>query len=159
MKKFYKLAVALIVFSGAINIASAQDNMGIGTLAPEPSSILDLTADDKGFLAPRLTSAQRDAVLNPADGLLIYNTDDKTFWYYDGGINQWVQAIGPMGPQGQQGPAGTTGLVGATGPQGIAGVNGTNGIDGQDGATGPQGPAGPTGAAGTNGTNGTNGVD
>ena len=144
MKKFYKLAVALIVFTGAINIANAQDNMGIGTLAPEPSSILDLSADDKGFLAPRLTTTQRDAVVNPADGLLIYNTDDKTFWYFDGGINQWVQAIGPIGPQG---------------PAGINGTNGTNGVDGQDGATGPQGPEGATGAAGTNGTNGVDGQD
>ncbi len=177
MKKIYKLAFVLIIFSGAVNIANAQDNMGIGTLAPSPSSILDLTADDKGFLAPRLTATQRDAITNPADGLLIYNTDDKSFWYFDGGINQWVQAIGPVGPQGPQGPAGTTGLVGATGPQGIAGINGatgpqgpagptgaagtngTNGVDGQDGATGPQGPAGPTGAAGTNGINGVDGQD
>ena len=109
MKKFYKLAVALIVLTGALNSVNAQDNMGIGTLAPEPSSILDLSADDKGFLAPRLTTTQRDAVVNPADGLLIYNTDDKTFWYFDGGINQWVQAIGPIGPQG---PAGTNGING-----------------------------------------------
>ena len=155
MKKFYKLAVALIVLTGALNSVNAQDNMGIGTLAPEPSSILDLSADDKGFLAPRLTTTQRDAVVNPADGLLIYNTDDKTFWYFDGGINQWVQAIGPIGPQG---PAGTNGINGINGTNGVDGQNGINGVDGQDGATGAQGIAGATGAQGIQGVAGNDGA-
>ena len=54
--------ISTLLFFAALSLSAvAQDNMGIGTLTPHPSSILDLTADDKGFLAPRLTTAQRDA--------------------------------------------------------------------------------------------------
>ena len=40
----------------------------------EPSALLELLSTDKGFLLPRMTQAQRDAIANPASGLMIYNT-------------------------------------------------------------------------------------
>ena len=55
-----KKIITLYIFAFLLaNISNAQDNMGIGTLAPDPSSILDLTSDDKGFLVPRMTTAQK----------------------------------------------------------------------------------------------------
>eukprot|EP00179_Madagascaria_erythrocladioides_P005219 CAMPEP_0198312722 /NCGR_PEP_ID=MMETSP1450-20131203/3993_1 /TAXON_ID=753684 ORGANISM="Madagascaria erythrocladiodes, Strain CCMP3234" /NCGR_SAMPLE_ID=MMETSP1450 /ASSEMBLY_ACC=CAM_ASM_001115 /LENGTH=225 /DNA_ID=CAMNT_0044015679 /DNA_START=57 /DNA_END=734 /DNA_ORIENTATION=+ len=49
--------------------------VGIGTTSPDPSSILDISASDKGVLIPRMTTAERDAISNPANGLAVYNTD------------------------------------------------------------------------------------
>ena len=51
---------------------------------PDPSAMLEIKADNKGILVPRLTLAQRNAIAAPANSLLIYQTDnDAGFWYYD----------------------------------------------------------------------------
>jgi hypothetical protein len=47
---------------------------GIGTTTPDASSILDVFSESKGFLMPRLTTVQRDAITLPAQGLMIYNS-------------------------------------------------------------------------------------
>ncbi|MFA5783028.1 MAG: hypothetical protein WC868_12250 [Bacteroidales bacterium] len=60
----------------------AQDNVGIGTVTPDPSSILDLSANDKGLLIPRLTTSERLAVVSPAHGLIVYDIDFLCFFYY-----------------------------------------------------------------------------
>ena len=57
----------------------------------EASAILEASSGTKGFLPPRMTLAQRDAIVSPAAGLLIYNTDDQEFDYFDG--IDWV-AVG-----------------------------------------------------------------
>ena len=57
--------------------------VGIGTTNPDASSILDLTSSSQGLLAPRMTAVQRDAIISPATGLLIYNTSTTHFNYFD----------------------------------------------------------------------------
>jgi hypothetical protein len=55
------------------------------------SSVLDVKSVLKGFLAPRMTTAQRTAIATPADGLLVYQTDaTKGFYYYNGTTSAWV---------------------------------------------------------------------
>ena len=57
---------------------------------PDPSAILDLKSDNKGFLSPRMTQAQREAIGSPATGLMVYQTNaDSGFWYYNGAA--WTQ--------------------------------------------------------------------
>lgn len=51
--------------------------IGIGTSTPDESSVLDVSSTDKGVLAPRLTSAQRDGISSPAKGLIIYNITEE----------------------------------------------------------------------------------
>jgi hypothetical protein len=71
--------------------AFAQNNLGIGTLTPDASALLELSATDKGFLPPRLTTAQKLAVPNPATGLLVFDVTTNSFWYFNGII--WVEAL------------------------------------------------------------------
>jgi hypothetical protein len=47
---------------------------GIGTNTPVPSSVFEVKSAAGGFLGPRLNSMQRDAIISPAEGLMIYNT-------------------------------------------------------------------------------------
>lgn len=47
------------------------------------SAVLDVRSSDQGVLVPRLTSGQRIAISAPADGLLVYDTDENLFYYYD----------------------------------------------------------------------------
>jgi hypothetical protein len=60
---------------------SAQGNIGIGTLNPHGSAILDISSS-KGVLLPRMTQAQRNAISAPAQGLLIYQTNGEAGFYY-----------------------------------------------------------------------------
>ncbi len=57
-------------------------NTGIGTVTPAPSAILELNATNKGFLPPRMTLAQRNAIAAPAEGLMLYQTDAAKGYYY-----------------------------------------------------------------------------
>lgn len=51
-----------------------QVSVGVGTTAPDQKALLDLTSTTRGFLPPRMTSTQRDAISSPPSGLVIYNT-------------------------------------------------------------------------------------
>jgi hypothetical protein len=73
--------------------ATAQ--VGIGTTQPDSSAALDIKDSTRGMLIPRLSMAGKNAIANPADGLMIYQIDgSKGFWYFNG--NQW-QSIASTG--------------------------------------------------------------
>lgn len=68
-----------ILFSS--NLIDAQ--VGIGTTNPHSSSILEVNSSEKGVLFPTLSALQRDAIVNPANGLLIYNSTTSNYNYFD----------------------------------------------------------------------------
>jgi hypothetical protein len=70
-----------IIFLFLFSALVAQ--VGIGTDNPHSSSILDISSASQGVLLPRLTSLQRDAIINPAEGLLIYNLTTSDFNYFN----------------------------------------------------------------------------
>lgn len=51
-------------------------SVGIGTSLPAASAKLELTSTTQGFLLPRMTKTQRDAISSPAIGLMIFQTDN-----------------------------------------------------------------------------------
>lgn len=156
-----KALTLLLIIS--VSVLSAQNNVGIGTTSPDPSAILHLESTNKGFIAPRMTTAQRLALPAPANGLLVYDITANCFFYFTTptGWTSLCQLSGPTGPQGATGAtgaAGTIGVNGATGPQGNPGPTGAQGIAGPTGNTGPQGIQGITGATGPQGIQGIQGV-
>lgn len=62
---------------------------------PDASSILDIKSSIKGLLIPRMSTALRNLIPAPATGLMVYDTDLSTFFYYNGGI--WVELAGGGG--------------------------------------------------------------
>ncbi|MGB0868167.1 MAG: hypothetical protein ACPGSD_01105 [Flavobacteriales bacterium] len=68
-----KNVLHLLLFLLVSQITLAQ--VGIGTVNPDASSILDVTSIDKGFLPPRV--ANTNSISNPATGLLIYNLTEN----------------------------------------------------------------------------------
>jgi hypothetical protein len=130
--------------------------VGINTNTPDASSALEIESTTGGILIPRMTETQRDAIALPASGLMIYQTDEISgFYFYNG--TQWT-SVGMSGPQGDQGPQGEAGPAGAAGAPGPIGPTGPAGADGADGAQGPVGPAGAQGLAGADGADGTDGA-
>src|ERR1700759_4782918 len=81
MKKFL-----LVVFIGCSQFLFAQ-NVGIGTSTPDSSAELDVHSVNKGLLIPTMSTAQRNAIKDPAFGLLVFDKDKATVMFYDG--NAW----------------------------------------------------------------------
>ncbi|UAY51205.1 LamG domain-containing protein [Ferruginibacter albus] len=79
MKNLTLTALFLCAFT-----ISGFSQVGIGTASPNASSILDLTATDKAFMPPRLTTAQRNGIATPASGMMIFNTDSTCIEIYRG---------------------------------------------------------------------------
>ena len=50
----------------------------------DPSAALEIESTTKGFLPPRMSTAQRNAITNPAEGLLIYNISTQNLNFYNG---------------------------------------------------------------------------
>jgi fibronectin-binding autotransporter adhesin len=93
-----------IIFQGGSSLAEDNPNLfyddtnnilAIGTNTPDTSAILDLESATQGFLAPRMTTTDRNAIASPATGLLIYNTTTNEFNVYDGG--GWATITGGGG--------------------------------------------------------------
>ncbi len=92
-------------------------NVGIGTIAPSASAMLEMSSTSGGLLIPRMTAAQKVAIGTPATGLLIYQTDAPVgFWYYNG--TSWLPLLGAI--SSSDGTAGWS-LTGNTGT--TAGTN------------------------------------
>ncbi|MGY0391593.1 hypothetical protein ACW5R3_03390 [Bizionia sp. KMM 8389] len=81
--------LTLILFS-----ASTYAQVGIGTLEPTESAMLDVQSTTKGMLTPRMTSTQRLAIANPVDGLTVYDTTESAFYYYK--VDSWSKLDSKM---------------------------------------------------------------
>ena len=76
---------------------STPANVGINTASPDHSAILDVTSTIAGMAIPRLTTAQRNTILSPAQGLMVYNTSTQTINFYDG-AGHWLELSSPAAP-------------------------------------------------------------
>lgn len=80
MKKIFSIFIFLLVLG-----SSVQAQIGIGTTSPDASAALEVSATDKGFLMPRMTTVQREGIASPAEGLMVFDTDTDSQWTYFGG--------------------------------------------------------------------------
>ncbi len=85
-KTLFTLIIIATALTGFAQVAVNTDGTN-----PNGSAMLDVKSTDKGLLIPRMTAAQRDAISTPAQGLMVFVTDDNSFYYYDG--STW-QAVG-----------------------------------------------------------------
>jgi uncharacterized protein (TIGR02145 family) len=75
-----RLIFALIL-TGFLSFASyAQVSINNDNSVPDSSAMLDIKSTTKGVLVPRMTASQRDAIPNPAKGLMIFCTDNNQYY-------------------------------------------------------------------------------
>jgi hypothetical protein len=89
---YYPTGTGVHIFYTATNERmriDAAGNLGIGTSSPNVSSILDLTSTTKGFLPPRMTTVQKNAIATPAEGLVVYDTTLSTLFQYNN--SNWIK--------------------------------------------------------------------
>lgn len=79
MKRNLLIVAMMLIIAGI----KAQ-NVGIGISVPNSSAALDISSVNKGLLIPRLNTAQRNAIVSPAKGLLTYDSSRNAFWYFNG---------------------------------------------------------------------------
>jgi len=71
--------------SNTLGISVLTDGrVGVGTNTPASSAVLEVNSSTKGFLPPRMTTSQINAINSPVEGLIIYDTDRHRMYYYNG---------------------------------------------------------------------------
>jgi len=83
------LKIFIVVTVSFVPILLHGQAIGIGTITPDSSALLDMTSTDKGVLIPRMTATQRGTISSPAVGLLIFDTDTESFWFKE--TSGWVE--------------------------------------------------------------------
>jgi hypothetical protein len=91
IKLFY-----IIFLLTAISV-NAQVAINTDGTSPVNSAMLDVRSTEKGFLPPRMTTAQRNTIASPEEGLVIYNTNEKALNVYNG--TEW-SSMKPVFPCG-----------------------------------------------------------
>lgn len=87
---FINFFTSLVLFLSSTTLLNAQDvAINKDVTNPDSSSILDVKSDSLGILVPLLTKAQRDAISSPAIGLIVFQTDSISGFYYFNG-SDWV---------------------------------------------------------------------
>jgi len=80
------------LWQDANNGIAYSGNVAIGSDNPDENAILDLETTEKGFLPPRMTESQRDAIDNPPLGLMIFNTTTQCINLFKN--NTWYEFCG-----------------------------------------------------------------
>lgn len=103
-------ALGLLLLLSMSNVMGQA--VGINNATPAASAILDIVANNKGVLIPRMTSAQRLAIPTPAKGLLVFDNSvgENKFYFFDG--TSWVAMAAFAGsPWLLTGNSGTTAIT------------------------------------------------
>jgi uncharacterized protein (TIGR02145 family) len=86
-----KIAKIFIIVLGIPCFSSLEAQVSVNTfgMAADSSAILDISSTSKGVLMPRMTATQRESIVSPAPGLLVYQTDSLS-GYYNFQDSSWV---------------------------------------------------------------------
>jgi len=89
-----QLKPLLRLFFVFFTIVNINAQVGIGTTTPHSSSILDVSSTTAGFLPPRLTTLERNAIVSPSQGLMIFNIDNQCLEVYNSTNGIWKSHCG-----------------------------------------------------------------
>jgi hypothetical protein len=85
MKKFVCITLMTAMLLASNELFAQNVGINSDSSTPDASAMLDVKSTTKGFLAPRMTQAQRTAISSPATSLLVYQTDGTAGYYYYNG--------------------------------------------------------------------------
>ncbi len=85
MKDYLRNIFTIILLGLISQNLSAQIGIGDSNFTPESSAILEIKSNSKGVLIPRYSTSDRNNISSPAPGLLVFDYETKSFWYYSGG--------------------------------------------------------------------------
>lgn len=91
-KYYYLLVILLIIglYSNGQNNVLISEKTGYGqNINDSPNAALEIRSVSKGILVPRMSNLQISYIANPAQGLLVFSTDDDTFYFYSSVDEEW----------------------------------------------------------------------
>ncbi|MEM6700171.1 MAG: VCBS repeat-containing protein, partial [Bacteroidota bacterium] len=91
MRDILKLITICFIFYFTSQTSLAQVAINFDNSIPDSSAILDIKSTDKGLLIPRMTSTQREMITSPATGLMVFDIEMESFWFFDG--NNWMELV------------------------------------------------------------------
>ncbi len=86
-----------VLFYGLLlgRVTTSFSQVGMGVETPSASAKLELKSSNLGFLLPRMTSNQRSVIVSPSAGLMVFQTDNTSgFYYYNG--TEWTGPLTPV---------------------------------------------------------------
>jgi uncharacterized protein (TIGR02145 family) len=89
MKNHHVILISIILISGYP--LYSQFSITTDGSSGDPSAMLDVKSSTKGMLIPRMTAAQIGAIVNPANGLQVYNTDNEKIYVFVSSDNVWKE--------------------------------------------------------------------
>jgi len=93
-----KLIWILLISTVISNISIAQVAINNNNSAPHSSAVLDVSSTDKGILVPRMTTSQRISLgATAANGLLVTDTQNSSFWFFESGSWHHIDTGGTLG--------------------------------------------------------------
>ncbi|MCC6601532.1 MAG: hypothetical protein IT223_12810, partial [Crocinitomicaceae bacterium] len=96
----------LLLFLGQYVFAQTEGvSINNSGATPHSSAIIDISSTSKGTLITRMNSAQRDAIVNPAQSLMIFNTSSNCFEFFSGS-NWAILGCGCIAPDAAGGVTG-----------------------------------------------------
>lgn len=91
-----KISVILAASFVSTHCFSQSASINNNAAAADSSAMLDVSSTSKGMLIPRMTAQQKNAISNPATGLLVYQTDGENGFYYFNGSNWLILIANPV---------------------------------------------------------------
>ena len=82
-----------------LSLSTTYAQIGIGTITPDASAALDVESTTQGFLPPRLSTTERNAINLPPAGLIIYNISVNKIQFYNG--TNWIDFVNECIPTSQ----------------------------------------------------------
>jgi uncharacterized protein (TIGR02145 family) len=88
-----------LVFSAALFVVSFTTvaQVGVGTTTPDASAALEIESTTKGFLPPRMTLVQINAIATPVEGLMVYCLDCTTKGLFVNNGTKFINITNGMG--------------------------------------------------------------
>jgi hypothetical protein len=122
-KKLARIGAIVVVFAlfASQNIQAQSDvKIGLNPGNKTATAVLELESTTKGFLLPRMTTAQMNLIILPANGLTIYNTIDSCIYVYRNSV--WrsmcdASSLGAWSITGNTGINPATNFLGTTDAQ------------------------------------------
>lgn len=91
-KRDLKIISVCVAFLFSAKGFSQTVSISKNAIAADTTALLDISSTEKGLLIPRMTAQQKNVIANPANGLLIFQTDGEPGFYYFNG-NGWFLLV------------------------------------------------------------------
>jgi trimeric autotransporter adhesin len=92
---YFLVAVISLIFASSILFSQGVVISPNESATPDPSAMLDVQSSEKGFLPPRMTTAERNGIVAPAEGLVVYDTDEDALFLFSG--TEWEPLVSGSG--------------------------------------------------------------